>query len=472
MYIKQYYLSCLAHASYLIVDERSKTAAVIDPQRDIEQYLEEAERSGVTIKHVLLTHFHADFIAGHLELRDRVGARIYLGARAEADYDFTPLKDEDVLEFGDVRLRVMETPGHTPEGISIVAYDLAKSDATPEAIFTGDTLFVGDVGRPDLLASIGVSAEDLASWLYDSLHDKIMKLPDETLVYPAHGAGSMCGKNLGKETFSTIGEQRRVNYALQPMSKETFREIVTAEQPAVPGYFLHDAILNRKERVTLEENLDQRLTPLGLSGVLDLQREGALVVDVRDSADFAGAHLEGSMNIGLGGKYATWAGTVLSSETPVVIIAEPGEERRAAMRLGSIGFDQVRGFLDGGMAALDHHDELVASVERVTSVELAEKLAAGSGPLVVDVRTAREWEGGHVDGSINVPLAQLAERMGEVPEDRDLAVVCRSGYRSSLASSMLLRSGYARITDVVGGMDAWTASDLPITEPMTPACEA
>ncbi|MEM9380702.1 MAG: MBL fold metallo-hydrolase [Planctomycetota bacterium] len=472
MKIKQYYLGCLAHASYLVVDERSKTAAVVDPQRDVDQYVEDAEALGVTIKYVLLTHFHADFIAGHLELRDRVGARIYLGERARAEYDFTPLEDGDVLEFGDTRLSVMATPGHTPEGISILALDLSKSDSVPEAVFTGDTLFVGDVGRPDLLGSVGVTADDLASWLYDSLHDKIMALPDETLVYPAHGAGSMCGKNLGKETFSTIGEQRRVNYALQPMTRDAFRAIVTADQPSAPPYFLHDAILNQKERETLDASLDKGLKPLTLSGLLDQQRGGAIVVDVRDAADFAGAHLEGAVHIGLDGKYATWAGTVLTSEMPIVLVAEPGEEKQAAMRLGRIGYDDVRGYLDGGMAALGDHDELLASVQRVTAVELADRLGGADAPLLLDVRTRGEWDDGHVEGSLNIPLGELRERIEEIPRDRAVAVMCKSGYRSSIATSLLLRESFTDLHDAVGGFDAWQASGLETTGDLASACDA
>ena len=472
MHIQPFYLTCLAHASYLIVDERTKTAAVIDPQRDIDQYLAEAEARGATIKYVILTHFHADFIAGHLELRDHVGARIYLGARASAEYDFTPLSDGDVIEFGDTRLSILETPGHTPEGISIVAHDSSKANAAPEAVFTGDTLFVGDVGRPDLLASIGFTAEDLASWLYDSLHDKLMKLPDETLVYPAHGAGSMCGKNLGSETFTTIGEQRRVNYALQPMTKDEFRAIVTAEQRPAPAYFLHDAVLNTKERATLPETLAKSLTSLSLEGLLELQRGGAVVVDARGSADFAGAHIAGSINIALEGRYATWAGTVISPHTPIVLVAEPGEQREAAMRLGRIGFDDVRGFLEGGMNALDAHDDLLASVARVTAVELSEHLATDNAPLVLDVREPGEWNDGHLAESLNIPLGELAKRLGEVPRDRTLAVLCKTGYRSSLAASVLLAEGITDVQDAVGGIEAWRARDLPTTEPVAASCDS
>ncbi|MEZ5977392.1 MAG: rhodanese-like domain-containing protein [Planctomycetota bacterium] len=462
MIIKQFYLGCLAHASYLVVDERTKTAAVVDPQRDVDQYVAEAERLGAKIKYVLLTHFHADFVAGHLELRDRLGARIYIGAKAEAEYDATNLADGDVLEFGDVRLEIMETPGHTPEGISIAAYDLAASDVRPRAVFTGDTLFVGDVGRPDLLGSIGFTAEQLASQLYDSLHGKLMKLPDETVVYPAHGAGSLCGKALGKENFSTIGEQRRFNYALQPMSREEFTRIVTADQPDAPAYFLHDAILNRKERETLDTTLAKSLAGLSLDQVLALQEDGAFVVDVRPAADFEGAHLDGSVNIALEGKFATWAGTLIAPDATIVVVAEPGTEEEAAMRLGRIGLDHVAGYVKGGMAALENRPDLIASSRRVTAQALADILRHADAPLVVDVRAEKEYEGGHIAGSKNVPLNKLEARIAEVPRDSEVVVVCRSGYRSSTAASILRRHGYTHVSDLVGGMDAWSASDLPV----------
>ena len=336
MYFQRYYLGCLAHASYMIADEETKVAAVIDPQRDIDQYVRDAEERGFQIRYVFLTHFHADFIAGHIELRDKLGAKIYLGAHAEPEYDFTPLKEGDVVEYGKVRLSVLETPGHTPESISILVYDLEKNDRTPHAVLTGDALFIGDVGRPDLLASIGVTADELGDMLYDSLHNKLLSLDDEVLIYPAHGAGSLCGKALGDEPFSTIGEQRRYNYALQPMTREEFKRIVTAEQPDAPDYFVHDAILNRKERIPLQDTMKASLKPLALDDVLALQSSGPTqVVDTRDPADFAAAHLAGTFNIPLDGKYAQWAGTVLDKAQRIIVIAEPEREEESIMRLGT-----------------------------------------------------------------------------------------------------------------------------------------
>ncbi|MHC4379585.1 MAG: MBL fold metallo-hydrolase [Planctomycetota bacterium] len=472
MILKQFYLGCLAHASYIVIDEETKTAVVIDPQRDIEQYLEEAEKHGAEIKAVLLTHFHADFIAGHLELRDRVGARIHLGARAEAEYDFTSLADGADLDFGDFRLHIRETPGHTPEGISIVLFDRTESDEEPKAVFTGDTLFVGDVGRPDLMASIGITAEELAGMLYDSLHDKLLALPDATVVYPAHGAGSMCGKNLGKETFSTIGEQRSFNYALQPMSKQEFIGVVTAQQPEAPAYFGYDAMMNKKERETLDHSLERSLHALGFEQVLQMREQGAQLIDVRDEATFAAGHMAGSIGLGLDGKFATWAGTLLSNERPIVIIGNVGQEMEAAVRLGRVGLDNVAGFLDGGANTLQGHPESIVSYPMIDVQELAAQLDSDDPPLVVDIRSEGEWHGGHIEGSLHIPLAHLRDRAAEIPEGADLRLLCRTGYRSPIAASLLEGMGVPNLMDVAGGILDWKSRDLPVTPESEPSCQA
>lgn len=469
MFFKQYYLGCLAHASYMIADEEAGIAAVVDPQRDIGQYLQEAEEHGWQIKHVFLTHFHADFLAGHIELRDQTGATIYLGRRAEAEYAFHPLAEGDAVEFGNVRIEALETPGHTPEGISLLVYDKSRSETKPHAVLTGDTLFIGDVGRPDLLASIGVTGDELAEMLYDSIHNKLMKLPDETLVYPAHGAGSLCGKNLSDETVSTIGEQKKYNYALKPMSREEFVRLVQVDQPDAPEYFVYDAIRNRQERESLQQAMQKSLQPLSLDEVLQHQRAGHQVVDVREGIDFDGGHLRGAVNVGLAGKYATWAGTVLDHERPIVVIAEQGNEEEAVMRLGRIGFDNVAGYLARGMAALDGHPELVQTVPRVTAAALAELLADDDPPLVLDVRSERERESeGAIAGSLNIPLNQLEDRMDEVP-DKPLIVHCAGGYRSAIAGSLLQKHGRENIRDLVGGFAAWKASGLPTVTPQPAA---
>jgi hydroxyacylglutathione hydrolase len=465
MILKQFYLNCLAHASYLIGDPDSHTAAVIDPQRDVDQYLAFAAEHDLRIAHVFLTHFHADFIAGHLELRDRAGVTIYLGARAKAEYPFTPLRDGDLVEFGQVHLSALETPGHTAESISLLVYDLAHSATAPYAVLTGDTLFVGDVGRPDLRVALGWSAADLGGMLYDSLRSKLMVLPDASLVYPAHGAGSLCGKALSKETFSTIGAQRQTNYALQPMSKQAFIELVTADQPDAPAYFDYDAVLNSKERPTLDETLAREVQPMPLDRLLALQSLGAQVLDVRDPAEFAAAHLAGSINIGLGGQYATWAGTVLSRDQAIVIIADPGRENEAATRLGRIGFDQVVGFLDDGLHSIEARPELTAATERISAELAAARMATGPralAPLAVDVRAPREREQKRIGGSVGIPLNHLGERLSELPADRPLLVYCAGGYRSSIAASLLLRHGFTHVSEIAGGLAAWETARLPV----------
>jgi rhodanese-related sulfurtransferase/glyoxylase-like metal-dependent hydrolase (beta-lactamase superfamily II) len=451
----------------MIADERTGVAAVIDPQRDIDQYVQDAAENGFQIRYVFLTHFHADFVAGHIELRDKLGASIYLGARAEADYDFSPVKDGDAIEVGDVRFQILETPGHTPEGISILVYDLAKDDRAPWAVLTGDTLFIGDVGRPDLLASIGVTADQLADMLYDSLHQKLLSLPDDTLVYPAHGAGSMCGKNLSGQAVSTIGEQRRYNYALQPMSREQFKQLVTAEQPDAPDYFVHDAVLNRQERQSLEGAMQKSLKPLSLMDVLQMQNEGAQIVDVRDGNDFAGAHLTGSINVPLDGKYATWAGSVLSKDQPIIVVAEPSRHEEALMRLGRIGFDNSVGYLEHGIQAIEGKPDLMSRTERITATAFAEYLESSNADTVIDVRTRQEWDQEHIPGSINLPLNRLAERLDEISAADRLIVHCQGGYRSSIATSLLRHNGYQNVVDLVGGLQGWKASGLPTTEGST-----
>ncbi len=458
MIVKPYYLGCLAHASYLVGDEQTHVAAVIDPQRDIDQYVADADAMGLRIRYVFLTHFHADFLAGHLELRERTGAEIYLGAKARAEYAFFPVKDGDVLEFGQVRFRVLETPGHTPEAVSLLLFDLAKDDRKPYAVFTGDTLFIGDVGRPDLMASQGVSADELAGWLHDSLQMKLLALPDDTLVYPAHGAGSMCGRNLSDERVSTIGIQRQDNYALQPMSKAAFVALVTANQPEAPQYFSHAAQFNRLDRPTLEQAMASALKPLSVEDVLQARQNGAQLLDVRAAADFAGAHLRGSLNIGLGGKFATWAGTMLDESTPIVLIADPGREAEAAMRLGRIGYDHVAGYLAGGMSALANRPDLIARTKRMTAGALAEWLRRREPLLVLDVRTETEFRPGQIETSVNIPLSQLRGRVSELSPDRPIVVSCQSGYRSSIAASLLAQEGMADVMDLVGGYDAWVGA--------------
>src|SRR5213082_567432 len=460
MILKQYYLGCLAHASYLVGDEASSTATVVDPQRDVQQYLADAEKFGLQIRHVFLTHFHADFVAGHLELRDRCGAAIHLGSRAQAEYAFVAMKDGDTLDLPGLRLEILETPGHTIESISILVFDLQKDPDKPYAVLTGDTLFIGDVGRPDLRASLGWTAQELGHHLYDSLHNKLIQLPDHTLVYPAHGAGSLCGKNLSSDTVSTMGVQRRYNYALQPMSRGRFVEIVTADQPDTPAYFTYDAVLNAQEHPTLEQALERELRPLSLERVLDLAAGGAQLLDTRDPVDFAGAHVRGSVNAGLGGSFATWCGTILDHKRPLVVVAEPGREVEAATRLGRIGFDNVAGYLAGGMQPLDDAPQLIERIERTTAASLHELMGSAEPPLIIDVRTEREWRERHIEEAVNIPLSRLEEQLDTLPADRPLVVHCASDYRSTIAASLIRHHGHAAVATLVGGLAAWEAAPL------------
>jgi hydroxyacylglutathione hydrolase len=477
--LKQFYLNCLAHASYIVADEQSGAAAVVDPQRDVDQYLTFAAEHNLRITHVFLTHFHADFIAGHLELRDRVGATICLGRKAIAEYEFKPVGDGSTVDFGSVRIEALETPGHTVESISLLVYDRSSvpgpgsriPDPAPVAVLTGDTLFVGDVGRPDLRASLGWSATELGAMLYDSVHEKLLKLPDSTKVYPAHGAGSLCGKAISKETVSTIGDQRLVNYALQPMSKERFVELVTADQPDAPAYFTYDAVLNSRERPTLDQALARELKPLTVEQIAAAVRDGAQLLDTRDPSEFAAAHLGGSINIGLGGQYATWAGTLLDAARPIVIVADPGAEAQSALRLGRIGFDQVEGFLDGGLAAIERGPQgsapqasipQIVSTDRLSPQTAVDRIAGPNPPLVIDLRTPRERAEKSIKGSMHRPLNTLRDGLPDIAHDRAIIVHCAGGYRSSMAASLLQRDGFTNVSELAGGIAAWEAAGLPV----------
>jgi hydroxyacylglutathione hydrolase len=460
MIFQQFYLKCLAHASYMIADEGTRIAAVVDPQRDVDLYLAFAREHDLRIEHVILTHLHADFVAGHLELRHRVGARIYLGASAHAEYAFTPLKDGDAIDMGRVRLQAIETPGHTPESICVLVFDRDRSDAVPHAVLTGDTLFVGDVGRPDLHASIGWTANELGRRLYNSVRTRLLPLPDSALVYPAHGAGSLCGRALGTETFSTIGEQRRVNYALQPMTEREFIALVTADQPDAPAYFTYDAALNSRERPTLTETIDRGLTPLSLETVTTMRDTGAQVLDTRDAHEFAAAHMKGSLNVGLGGQYATWAGSVIDPKRPLVVICESGSELESEVRLGRIGFDNVAGYLEGGMAALADRPDLISTTIRLGPANAQDALTSGS-VTALDVRTPAERAERTIAGSLHMPLSRLSTHWQKLPTDRPLLLFCAGGYRSSIAASLLESHGLA-VREIAGGLAAWELAKLPI----------
>ena len=450
MILQPYYLGCLSHASYLLGDEATGTAIVVDPQRDVDQYLADARRHGLAIRHVVLTHFHADFLAGHLELRARTGATIHLGHRAQAEYAFEPLREGTAWDFPGLRVDVLETPGHTPEMVSLVVYDKATSATRPRAVLTGDTLFNGDVGRPDLVTSRGLSAEALAGMLFDSLR-KLKALPDETVVLPAHGAGSSCGKSIaGLET--TIGEQKATNLAFRTDDHDAFVRSVTQDLPPPPAYFALDADLNRRERGVLDATL-ARERSLPIEAVLALANQGAQLVDTRSPKEFARSHLAGSVNVGIDGNYAPWAGAVLDAARPIVLVAEPGRVPESALRLGRIGFDTVVGHLAQPVADVaQSHPDAVESTPRARPAEALD--LARQGMHVLDVRTAAEHAAMHLANSQNIPLSELQQRLHEVPRDGPVLVHCASGYRSSIAASLLRNAGWTQVLDVEGGLNA------------------
>ena len=455
MIFKQYYLQSLSHASYLIGDEDSHIAAIVDPQRDIEAYMADLDSHHFTLQYIFLTHFHADFVAGHLELRHRTGADLYLGAHAKPNYPFHPMHHNCEIEFGSTRLKILETPGHTPEGISIVVYDLKHDRERPSAMLTGDTLFVGDVGRPDLMASFGVDSNTLAGQLYHSLHQHILAQPPQTKIFPAHGAGSLCGKQLGDQLSSTLENEQLTNYALKPMSKQTFIDVVTTDQLEAPAYFSHVAFLNRREHPTLEQVLSQSYQPLTVDQVLHDKSLGAQILDVRSPQEFSMGHLYGSFNIGLLGKFERWAGEILDREQPIILLSEPGQEREAITRLARVGLDQIRGFLHQGIHALASTPELIRHTNRITATHLQEHMKMADRPHLLDVRTPHEWEIRHIDDSRNIPLQHLSAHLSEIPQDHPIAVYCSSGYRSSIAVSLLEHHYYDNIVDLVGGFQAW-----------------
>ncbi len=455
MIFHQYYLECLSHASYLIGDESSGRAVVVDPRRDIDEYVADAAAAGLTIEMVLETHFHADFLSGHLELADATGAEIAYSSVAETEFASRKLADGERIELGDVVLEIRHTPGHTPESISIVVFEHA-ADAEPHAVLTGDTLFIGDVGRPDLLSSIGVTREELADQLYDSLHGKLLTLPDASRVYPAHGAGSSCGKNLSTDTWSTIGEQRRSNYALLAADKQTFFDLVTEGQPPAPGYFIYDAVLNRQDRALLDEAASP--AALDLDAFDALVAAGAMVVDGRDPEEFALGHLAGSINVGLDGRYAEFAGSVIPSAADIVLVVRDGFERDAKNRLARIGFDRVVGFLASPTKTMAEHPDRVERASRLSAVDFDARRNDIAGLQIVDIRNPGEVEHGTIPGALTIPVGQLPGRLAELDADAPTVVYCAGGYRSSVAASVLRHAGFADVSDILGGYGAWQES--------------
>lgn len=456
MIFRQYYLECLSHASYLIGDDSSKLAVVVDPQRDIDLYLQDAQEHGLTISKVIETHFHADFLSGHLELAEATGADICYGPPAVADYPIKNLADGEVIELGEVRLEVMHTPGHTPESICLL---FGEESDFPYGVLTGDTLFIGDVGRPDLLASIGVTADELANSLFDSIQ-RLSKLPEQTRVFPAHGAGSACGRSLSTELSSTIKDQLLTNYAMRQSSREDFIAAVTENQPAAPPYFVFDAVLNRKNRELLDDDV---VEGIDLARLLELQAAGARIIDTRENAEFSTGHLKGSINVGLGGRFAEYAGAAVTPDEDIVLVTAPGTETEAKTRLARIGFDNVVGSLVDPMATMFGNQGLVTRSRKYDSRQLGELIASGANIFLLDVRNPGEIESGGIQGAVNIPAAHVRSRLDEIPTEQPIVVYCAGGYRSGLVASLLEALGYGDVSDLVGGFTAWQAREVHAT---------
>jgi glyoxylase-like metal-dependent hydrolase (beta-lactamase superfamily II) len=458
MYFKRFYLSCLAHASYLIGS--GGEAAVVDPQRDVEQYVNEAEAEGLKIKYVIETHLHADFVSGHRELAERTGARIIFGSKSAAALDYSPAKDGDEFRIGKVILRVLETPGHTPESISILVIDTEASNHA-QKVLTGDTLFIGDVGRPDLVSSKGFTAERMAGMLYDSLHDKLLKLSDSVEVWPAHGKGSLCGRNMSDESWSTIGRQRLFNYALRPMPKEDFVKMMTADLPAPPEYFSKDVEINRAgARSIAELPRPAALTPAEVS---ELAGGGATILDVRANAEFGAGHVPGALNIALNGPFDSWAGQLVKFDAPIVIVTDDESKvDEAVVGLARVGIENVKGRLAGGMDAWRRDGFGVNVIAQISVDDLSDLLNSQKDLQVIDVRQPGEYGAGHVPSAVNAPLARVVEGAGEFDPARRTAVICAGGFRSSAATSVLERLGFKKLLNVLGGTGAWVKAGYPV----------
>jgi glyoxylase-like metal-dependent hydrolase (beta-lactamase superfamily II)/rhodanese-related sulfurtransferase len=461
MFFEQIYLGCLAQASYLIGSDGE--AAVVDPRRDVDEYIRRAEAKGLRIRHVIETHLHADFVSGHRELAERTGAEIVIGARAGATFPHRAVNDGDEIRVGQVALRFLETPGHTPESISILVTDTAASPE-PKMVLTGDTLFIGDVGRPDLVGIRGLTPEHMAGLLYDSLHGKILTLPDAVEVYPAHGAGSLCGKNISKDTWSTIGEQRRTNHALQPMSREAFVAKITADLPEQPRYFGMDVEINRRGAGALSTAPPPAI---GVEAFAARAAEGTAIVDVRSNVEFGAGHIPGSLNVGLGGQFASWSGTLLDPARPILLVAGDGDRAaEAAMRLARVGLENVAGSLAGGVEAWRASGRLLVTIPQITVADLRSLVARGD-VQVVDVRRAGEYGGGHVPGAVHAPLDRIADEAGRLDPARPTAVICAGGYRSSAATSLLAARGFTDLRNVLGGTGAWVDAGDEVERPLT-----
>ncbi len=455
MHFDQFYLGCLAHASYLLVS--GDEAVVVDPQRDVEIYLEAAKRYGATIRHVFETHLHADFVSGHNELALRTGARIYIGPSSGASVSHLAVFDGFKLQVGTLQIKVLETPGHTPESICLLVTDEEKS-SRPWAVLTGDTLFVGDVGRPDLSKAFSPSA--LAGMLFDSIHSKLLTLPDNVIVYPGHGAGSLCGRNLGTSRSSTIRTERLTNYALQIKTRDEFIRQLTTNLPPRPNYFPQDAQINRDGAPALCDLPE--LTTVKAQELYQILTEGGVAIDVRTADEFAAAHVPGSINIPLSGQFASWAGTLVDLDSRPVLIADNTEDlEEARTRLARIGLDLERGFLENGVQGWAKAGFELGHFDQMRVRDLNARIES-DGARLLDVRRAVEWQAGHIGVATHHPLDGFKAKLPDLDRHETVFVMCKGGYRSSIACSLLQRAGFKDVINVIGGFDAWTKAGFPV----------
>ena len=460
VHVERFFLGCLAHASYMIASKG--VAAVIDPQRDVDIYVEAAAGKNLKIEYIIETHLHADFVSGHRELAERTGAQIYLGAGSGAEFIHVAVRDGDEIQFGDCCLRFLHTPGHTLESICILMNDRGAPDR-PAAVFTGDTLFVGDVGRPDL--SPTHTPQQLAAILYRSIHEKLLTLPDETEIFPAHGAGSLCGRQMSSESSSTIGQQRNSNYALLARTSEEFVHLLTDNLPARPEYFARDADLNRRGAAPLSAL--PHLAALTAPEVLRLQKEGVIVLDTRPAMQFAVAHVPGTVHIALTGQFASWAARILGLDTRLVIVGEDAEHvRESQMRLARVGIENVAGYLADGVVGWIQNGMELDYIPQITVQDFVELRNEEPDRIaVLDVRELGEVASGVIDNSLCIPLGKLRSRLEELHRETLLVVHCKGGYRSSIATSILRRAGFRDIANLIGGFDAWKTAGLPCATP-------
>lgn len=465
MKIEQIYTGCLAHAAYYL--ENNGEAAIFDPLREVQPYIDRANKDKAKIKYVFETHFHADFVSGHLDLAEKTGAQIVYGPTAKPEFDAIVAADNDIFTVGNYKVKVLHTPGHTLESTT---YLLIDENGNDHGIITGDTLFIGDVGRPDLAQHVieDLTETKLASMLYDSLHNKILPLDDSLIVYPNHGAGSACGKMMSKETTDTLGHQKETNYALQPMSKEEFTEKLLTGLTAPLGYFPKNVLMNIKGYEALDDVMEKANTPLTPKAFEAAANEtGALVLDTRDAEDFARGFIPNSINIGLDGNFAMWVGEMIPDiEQKILLLADEGREEEAIIRLSRVGYDNTIGYLNGSFESWEEADKEIDTIQRISASDLANIYA--QKPVIIDVRKKSEFDSEHIVDALNIPLNQINEHLAEIPKEKSFVIHCAGGYRSMLAASILKARGWDNFADVRGGFKAIKETNTPVTDYVCP----